>query len=159
MRVISNTDCERPHFFFLQRFVSISPTHCSVRYEVYRHKDSSDKDFDQITQAYKQIISEDKSLCENTQKIPGTENGPLYFQSLIRDILQEHHQREETAKREIWPARQALPESDSTTKDDEDLATEVIGSRQGSGTDCGSVLASGCCGGGCMSAGNDGLVV
>lgn len=159
MRVISNTDCERPHFFFLQRFVSISPTHCSVRYEVYRHKDYSDKDFDQITQAYKQIISEDKSLCENTQKSPGTENGPLYFQSLIRDILQEHHQREETAKREIWPARQALPESDSTAKDDEDLATEVIGSRQGSGTDCGSVLASGCCGGGCMSAGNDGLVV
>ena len=142
----------------MQRFVSTSPTHSSMRYEFYRNKDTSDKDFDQITQTYKAIISEDKSHCENTQKNPGTENGPLYFQSSIRDILQEHHQREENAKREIWPARQALPENDSTTKEDEDLATEVIGSRQGSGTDCGSVLASGCCGGGCMSAGKDGLV-
>ena len=142
----------------MQRFVSTSPTHSSIRYEFYRNKDTSDKDLDQITQTYKAIISEDKCLCENTQKNPGTENGPLYFQSSIRDILQEHHQREENAKREIWPARQALPENDSTTKEDEDLATEVIGSRQGSGTDCGSVLDSGCCGGGCMSAGKDGLV-
>lgn len=141
----------------MQRFVSTSATHCSVRYEFYRNKDTSDKDFDHITQTYKHIMSEEKSLCENTQKNPGTENGPLYFQSSIRDILQEHHQREETAKREIWPARQVVQESDST-KEDEDLATEVIGQRQASGTDCGSVLASGCCGGGCMSAGNDGLV-
>ena len=129
-----------------------------MRYEVYRNKDTSDKDLETIAQAYKQIMTEDKSLCENTQENPGTENGPLHFQSSIRDILQEHHQREETAKREIWPARQVVQESDSTTKEDEDLATEVIGQRQARGTECGSVLASGCCGGGCMSAGSDGLV-
>ena len=128
-----------------------------MRYEAYRHKDSSDSDFSQINQAYKHIMSEDKDHCENTQKNPhnSEQNSPLYFQSSIRDILQEHHQREESAKREIWPARQAVPENASTTKDDEDLASKVIGQRQ---TDCGPALTGGCCGGGCMQAGNDGLV-
>ncbi|KAL6229464.1 hypothetical protein BDW75DRAFT_249646 [Aspergillus navahoensis] len=119
-----------PNFFFTQRFVPISPTKTSMKYEVYRHKNASDADFDLVNQMYKRIMSEDKYLCAYAQKNlnagvfvngelhPTMEKGPLYFQKVVRDLVVEHFEREEKEKKEIWPARQILPkESEVSEKD------------------------------------------
>ncbi|KAJ9293435.1 hypothetical protein DTO271G3_7700 [Paecilomyces variotii] len=119
-----------PHSFFMQRLVPISPTKSIMRYEVYRNKNSSDADFELINSIFKRIMSEDKHLCDLTQKnfnagdlvndeiYPRMEKRSFYFQGVVRDILVEHHQREEKAKKEIWPARQALPKTASVTEQD-----------------------------------------
>ncbi|KAH1391303.1 hypothetical protein KXW40_005949 [Aspergillus fumigatus] len=116
-----------PHFFFMQRFVPLSPTRSIMKYEVYRNTKSSDEDFEKINQIYKRIMSEDKYLCDLTQKNlnagvfvngelhPEMEKGPLYFQKTVRDLVVEHYEREQKAKQEIWPARQNLPKT--ATKD------------------------------------------
>jgi phenylpropionate dioxygenase-like ring-hydroxylating dioxygenase large terminal subunit len=106
-----------PHFFFMQRFVPTSPTSCDMLYEVYRNKSSDDKDFQLINEMYKRIMSEDKYLCVEAQKNlstgvfvngllhPHMEKGPLYFQSVVRDNLMEHFDREQRAGAQIWPAQ------------------------------------------------------
>lgn len=92
----------------------------SMRYEVYRNKHSTDADFQFIDAMYKRIMSEDKFLCDLTQKnlnagifINGElhgrmEKGPLYFQNFIREEVMGHWKREQAGKSEIWPARQRL---------------------------------------------------
>ncbi|KAJ5674444.1 uncharacterized protein N7477_004378 [Penicillium maclennaniae] len=101
----------------MTRFVPTSPTHCDMRYEVYRNKDSDEKDFQHINEMYKRIMSEDKFLCEGTQRSlktgvfvngllhPHMEKGPLYFQSVVREKLMEHFEREQEVGCRIWPAR------------------------------------------------------
>ncbi|GAB1199276.1 hypothetical protein APSETT444_008622 [Aspergillus pseudonomiae] len=110
-----------PHFFFMQRFVPTSPTTCAMRYEVYRNKNSSEEDFQLINEMYKRIMSEDKYLCTEAQKNigrgvfvngllhPRMEKGPLYFQSVVRDLLYEHFDREKDAGKQIWPAGLEVP--------------------------------------------------
>lgn len=158
-----------PHFFFMQRFVPTSPTKCAMRYEVYRNRNSSDEDFELISQMYKRIMSEDKYLCVETQKNlntgvfmngelhPRMEKGPLYFQTVVRDILTEYHKREEDAGHEIWPSRQPVPEGARTTQEDIDFCSKLTSKSQAKEADCGA-QASGCCGGMGCGAGNETLV-
>lgn len=105
----------------MQKFVPSGPTTSTMRYEVYRNKNSSEEEFQLINQMYKRIMSEDKALCDLAQKNlnagifvngemhPRMEKGPLYFQKLIRETVVDHHKREQVAKQQIWPARQNLP--------------------------------------------------
>ena len=92
-----------------------------MEYEVYRHKDATDANFENVDSMFKRILNEDKVLCNNAQKNlevgvfvngelhPQKEKGPLFFQSKVRDELRAHRAREESEKREIWPAQQVLP--------------------------------------------------
>ncbi|KAK6220738.1 hypothetical protein LQW54_001929 [Pestalotiopsis sp. IQ-011] len=110
-----------PHFFFMQRFVPKGPNKSVMSYEVYRNKNSSDEDFDVINDIYKRVMSEDKYLCANAQQNinagvfvngemhPRLEQGPLFFQSSVRDAVTAHHKAERRRGAEIWPARQQLP--------------------------------------------------
>ncbi|KAI1823801.1 hypothetical protein F4861DRAFT_531371 [Xylaria intraflava] len=110
-----------PHFFFIQRFLPKGPNTSIMHYEVYRNKNSSDDDFQVINDIYKRVMSEDKYLCAkahqniqagvfvNGELHPKMEQGALYFQKLVRDLVAAHHGREQRDKREIWPARQRLP--------------------------------------------------
>lgn len=94
-----------------------------MSYEVYRNKHSTEEQFDLVNQIYKRIMSEDKYLCDLAQKNlnagvfvngemhPRLEQGPLHFQSKIRENVMDHHKQEQIAKKEIWPARQQLPNS------------------------------------------------
>lgn len=87
-----------------------------MEYEVYRHKDASDEDFEYINQFFKRVLAEDKWLCNNTQANlnagvyvsgrmhPEFESGPLYFQSLVKSALVGHNQQEQKLGKEIWPA-------------------------------------------------------
>lgn len=148
----------------MQRFVPTSATHCVMRFEVYRNKASSDEDFDVINSMYKRIMSEDKYLCENTQQNlntgvfingelhPEQEMGPLYFQNVVRELVQEHHRREEEAQSEIWPARQALPVDASTSQEDMEFCSKLTSQTKTEDGSCASVARQGqankgCCGG------------
>lgn len=111
-----------------------SAHHCSMEYEVYRHKDATDEDFEKVDFMFKRILNEDKWLCNNAAKNleagvfvngelhPRMEKGPLYFQSQIRKVLQAHRKREEVAKQEIWPARQVLAEGTEQGETADDIA-------------------------------------
>lgn len=137
-----------------------------MRYEVYRHKGSSDEDFEHVNQMFKRIMAEDKELCTRSQENlnngvfvngelhPKLEKGPLYFQGMVRDLVTEFHKREERTGQQIWPSRQALPAAATTSQEDMDFCTNLTTQKQGA--DC-STQATGCCGGGCQTASNQTL--
>lgn len=66
-------------------------------------------------------MTEDKALCSaqqrnlnmgvfvNGQMHSKMEKGPLYFQHLVREAVNEHHAKEQKAQQEITPAQQQLP--------------------------------------------------
>lgn len=101
-----------------------------MRYEVYRHKNATDEDFDLISNMYKRIMSEDKYLCTHSQKNlnagvfvngqlhPEMEKGPLHFQKTVREVVTEHRKKEEAAGHEIWPAQQSLRKNATVSQDD-----------------------------------------
>ncbi|KAE8140198.1 Rieske [2Fe-2S] iron-sulfur domain-containing protein [Aspergillus pseudotamarii] len=135
-----------PHFFFMQRFVPTSATKCTMRFEVYRNKNSSDKDFELISQTYKRIMSEDKDLCTNAQKnlSDHTEKGSLNLQMVVRELVKEHYKKEQEAGREIWPTRQTLPTAATISEEDMTFCNKLDAQSKG------STSAGGCCGGGCQ---------
>ncbi|EXJ92972.1 hypothetical protein A1O3_01528 [Capronia epimyces CBS 606.96] len=122
-----------PHYFYMMRCVPTSATTCSMEYEVYRHQDASDEDFNNIDQIYKRVLTEDKWLCNNTQRNleagvfvngqmhPDYEFGPLYFQSLVKEWVLQHHAEEQKQKKQIWPAAQQLAtDTDTNTRTTQD---------------------------------------
>ncbi|PIG88092.1 Rieske 2Fe-2S family protein [Aspergillus arachidicola] len=126
-----------PHFFFMQRFTPMSPTKSVMRYEVYRHKDASDEEFNLISDMYKRIMSEDKYLCIHTQKNlnagvfvngqlhPEMEKGPLHFQKTVREVVTEHNKKEDAAGHEIWPAQRSVPQDSTVSQETFSFPTPV----------------------------------
>lgn len=39
-----------------------------MEYEVYRHKDATDEEFTRVSDTFKQVLKEDKDLCNAAQK-------------------------------------------------------------------------------------------
>ncbi|KAI0878662.1 hypothetical protein GGS24DRAFT_487061 [Hypoxylon argillaceum] len=126
-----------PHFFFIQRFIPKNPNTSIMYYEVFRNKKSSDEDFNVINDIYKRIMSEDKYLCASAHKNiqagvfvngemhPRMEQGPLFFQNLVRELVTTHHKAEKKAGQEIWPARQKLPGDAKASEEDLELCSSV----------------------------------
>lgn len=121
-----------------------------MRYEVYRNKNASDEDFEFINEAYKRLMSEEKDSFTSTQQglndevVPNSGKDSLLFQTVVRDLVQEHFNQEKEAGREIWPARQQLPPAAATAQEDMDFCSEL------EAKDCATVAGdggSGCCGG------------
>lgn len=89
-----------------------------MEYEVYRHREASDEEFERIDSFFKRVLAEDKWLCNEAQKNlnagvfvngqlhPELESAPLFFQNTVRHLLLDHRNQEQTEHREIWPARQ-----------------------------------------------------
>lgn len=100
-----------------------------MEYEVYRHKDATDEEFDHIDSFFKRVLGEDKYLCDEVQKNlnagvfingelhPDLESAPIYFQSTVRKLLADHRKKENDKGEELWPARRLMPHSE-VTKDD-----------------------------------------
>ncbi|KAL4816186.1 Rieske [2Fe-2S] iron-sulfur domain-containing protein [Aspergillus spinulosporus] len=119
-----------PHFFYLMRCVPITASQTHMQYEVYRHINASDEDFHKIDSIFKQVLKEDKDLCNAAQRNlnagvyvngelhPEHEKGPLFFQQTVKDLVVSHHRAEEKQGREIWPA---TPVPSKTSKLDEDM--------------------------------------
>lgn len=91
-----------------------------MEYEVYRHKEASDQDFEYIDSFFKRVLTEDKHLCNaaqrnlnagvfvNGQLHPKLESAPVYFQNTVRSLLTRHREEERREQKEIWPARQRV---------------------------------------------------
>lgn len=113
-----------PDFFYMMRAVPTSATTTSMEYEIYRHTDASDEAFTSINKLYRQVLNEDKDLCNNAQKNlnagiftngklhPFNEKGPLYFQKLVKSLVMGHGAMEKELGDEIWPARPRVEGSD-----------------------------------------------
>ncbi|KAH7020700.1 Rieske [2Fe-2S] iron-sulfur domain-containing protein [Microdochium trichocladiopsis] len=113
------------NFFYIQRMLPVTATTSRVENEVFRHKNATDKQFEDINKFYHQVLSEDKDLCDGAQKNmnagvlvagelhPEKERGPLYFQHAVRTQIMAHRKLEEETNggREICPA---VPKMDGT---------------------------------------------
>ncbi|ENH68093.1 Putative dioxygenase subunit alpha yeaW [Fusarium oxysporum f. sp. cubense race 1] len=120
-----------PHFFYMMRCVPTSVGTCSMEYEVYRHKDATDEEFERTNSFFKRVLGEDKYLCDAVQKNleagvftngelhPDLESAPIFFQNTVRQIVTEHRRKEQDSKAEIWPARRHVANSEVTKGDDE----------------------------------------
>lgn len=58
----------RRNFFYIQRMIPLGPNSTKVENEIYRHQDASDENFADIMAFYKQVLTEDKMLCDGAQK-------------------------------------------------------------------------------------------
>lgn len=127
----------------IQRFMPSGPSSSAMHYQIFRNKTSSDEDFRLIADMYRRVMSEDKDLCVGVQKNlsagifvsgelhPRLEHGPLSFQDGHREAIWAHVKAEKEAKQQIWPARQKLPATATTNKEDEDLCVGLsCGERQ-----------------------------
>ncbi|KAF7556719.1 hypothetical protein G7Z17_g1216 [Cylindrodendrum hubeiense] len=105
------------NFFYIQRMIPISATKTKIENEIYRHKIATDEEFAAINAFYKQVLEEDKHLCDEAQKNlgagvfingelhPDKENGPIHFQNAVREQVMSHRKKEmQQGGREIWPA-------------------------------------------------------
>ncbi|KAI0123800.1 Rieske [2Fe-2S] iron-sulfur domain-containing protein [Xylariales sp. AK1849] len=109
------------HFFYIQRMIPVSATTSRIENEIYRHKNASDKEFNDLCEFYKQVLEEDQMLCEGAQENlnsgvyingeyhPEKENGPLHFQESVKKEVMAHRKKEEQqGGQEIWPATQKI---------------------------------------------------
>lgn len=121
----------------IQKFLPSGPRSSRMAYEIYRNRNSSDTDFKLISDMYARVMSEDKVLCNNAQKNldrgvfvngqlhPKYEKAPLFFQSTVRKVITEHHEREKSEGKEIWPAKQKLPCDAQVSEQDEMICASI----------------------------------
>ncbi|KAH6884859.1 Rieske [2Fe-2S] iron-sulfur domain-containing protein [Thelonectria olida] len=91
---------------------------------------ATDEDFNGISDFFKQVLKEDKDLCNAAQKNlnagiftngelhPRVEKGPLFFQELTRELVMSHRKEEEAVGKDIWPA---TPKQLVTDKNQEEI--------------------------------------
>ncbi|ETS85618.1 hypothetical protein PFICI_03643 [Pestalotiopsis fici W106-1] len=103
-------------FFYMMRCIPVSSGKTKMEYDVFRRNDTTDEDFARINDFYKQVLQEDKDLCNGTQKNleagifingqlhPEKEKGPLFFQKTVRELVMAHRKHEETLGHDVWPA-------------------------------------------------------
>jgi hypothetical protein len=113
-----------------------------MEYEVYRHIEASDEEFEYIDSFFKRVLDEDKGLCNAAQKNlnagvfvngqlhPDLESAPLFFQNTVRTLLRNHREEERKVNREIWPARQHS--AGQATAEDISFCAELACSGNGS---------------------------
>ncbi|RMZ43337.1 hypothetical protein AFCA_009356 [Aspergillus flavus] len=119
-----------PSFWYMMRCLPVSATQTRMEYDVYRHNNASNEDFTYIDEFFKQVLREDKDLCNAAQKNlnagvfvngelhPRAEKGPLYFQKTVRELVFDHRKREEEAGKDIWPA---VPQYEASDKLQEEI--------------------------------------
>ncbi|KAM6511404.1 Choline monooxygenase, chloroplastic [Fusarium falciforme] len=128
------------NFFYIQRMIPISETKTKIENEVYRHHSANDEEFASIMAFYKQVLTEDKDLCNGTQRNlnagvflngelhPEKEKGPIYFQNTVREEVMEHRRKEVAQNgQQIWPAMPKVVGDMMTSKlqEEEMLCSEL----------------------------------
>ncbi|KAJ4368244.1 hypothetical protein N0V83_006600 [Neocucurbitaria cava] len=56
------------NFFYIQRMIPSGADSTLVENEIYRHENATDENFDEVMKFYRQVLTEDKGLCEGAQK-------------------------------------------------------------------------------------------
>ncbi|KAK5065418.1 hypothetical protein LTR84_001256 [Exophiala bonariae] len=116
------------HYWYHMSVCPTGPTTSVMKYDVYRHKAATQEQFEAMDKFFKQVEDEDKELCVGAQinlnngvynageLQPVAEKGVLHFQKLVREAVVEHHQNEQEAKKELWPARVRTENSNSDVR-------------------------------------------
>ncbi|RSM07475.1 hypothetical protein CEP52_005179 [Fusarium oligoseptatum] len=76
-------------------------------------------------QAHQRHKNLDRGVFVNGQLHPKYEKAPLFFQSTVRNVITEHHEREKSEGKEIWPAKQKLPGDAGVSEQDEMLCSSI----------------------------------
>ncbi|KAL4811758.1 Rieske [2Fe-2S] iron-sulfur domain-containing protein [Aspergillus spinulosporus] len=120
-------------FFYIQRMIPVTATTSKIENEVYRHHTATDEEFNAILTFYRQVLDEDRELCEGVQRSlrtgvfmngelhPEKEKGPIRFQESLKAMLMEHAREEERLGGEIWPAVPATTGKDGGRKGGEEV--------------------------------------
>ncbi|GAA6019634.1 hypothetical protein JCM10207_006949 [Rhodosporidiobolus poonsookiae] len=102
-----------PLYFYTMRICPTGPKTCSVQYDVFRHRDSTDEAFNANHEFFVQVETEDKDLCAGTQRgleqgtfvtgplHPVKEAGVIYFQQKHLEALKAHFELEQEAGHEL----------------------------------------------------------
>lgn len=119
-----------------------------MRYEVYRHKNTSPEKLKEDLDFYGQVESEDKWLANGAQSNlnsdtytigpfhPGVEKGVTYLVKLVKNLLHEHVDEEKKRGNEWWPARRSNPKGIGETVDEDELfCKRVCSSAKANGTE------------------------
>lgn len=113
----------------------ISPSSCRLRYDFFRNTKVELKDYTETVEFFKQVEKEDKWLSDTDQvNLDSTTytSGPLHpdmekavtkFETLLRSVLKQHHEKEKSAGNQIWPAKRVY--SSSQTNEDEAFCQSV----------------------------------
>lgn len=115
---------------YIMRCVPVSATKVKMEYDVFRQKQATDENFTRIDSFYKQVLKEDKDLCNGAQRNlnggvftngqlhPDKEMGPLFFQQTVRKAVMEHREMEErdAGGRAVWPATPKVTGAAATDK-------------------------------------------
>lgn len=64
----SLNDFSSSDFFYMMRCIPVSSGKTKMEYDVFRRNDTTDEDFARINDFYKQVLQEDKDLCNGAQK-------------------------------------------------------------------------------------------
>ncbi|KZT36529.1 ISP domain-containing protein [Sistotremastrum suecicum HHB10207 ss-3] len=102
--------------WYMMRCVPVGAHKTRLEYDVYGRKDVPEERIREAYKFFEQVEREDWDLCQKTQKNlnvgiydrgflhPQRENGVLYYQSLIRDMVMEHFEAELEKGEKIFPA-------------------------------------------------------
>lgn len=129
----------------MMRCVATSATTSHMEYQVFRHKDAKDEDFNFLDALFKRVLGEDKDLCNAAQKNlntgvyvsgelhPKMEKGSLYIQDSVRRIVKAHFEEEQKVGHQIWPARQTIDQL-RAVDEDEDFCNKLACAAEGATT-------------------------
>lgn len=98
-------------FMAIQKVLSQAPNKCTKHYEIYRHKDCSDAEWEAISDAYAGAVKAEKA----------NEIAPTSFQTIVRAAITEHYKQEKAAGHEIWPSRPVHSNSADQADEDEEI--------------------------------------
>ncbi|TID28383.1 hypothetical protein CANINC_002561 [Pichia inconspicua] len=111
----NGVNCYSPAWYSI-RVLPITAKHTILQYDIYTKKGLSEEKKKEFVDFLQQVEIEDFDLCEATQKNlnngiyttgylhPTKEQGVLYYQGLVRDMVKKHYEMEQNAGHVINPA-------------------------------------------------------
>jgi hypothetical protein len=111
----NGVNCYSPAWYSI-RVLPITPTRTILQYDIYKKKGIGKNEIDGFVEFLQQVELEDFNLCEATQQNlntgiystgilhPEKENGVLYYQNVVKDLVLEHLELEKQSGNEINPA-------------------------------------------------------
>lgn len=115
-----------------------------MRYEVYRHVNATQEEFDRDLEFFRQVETEDKFLANGAQNNYNTETfvsgpmhpdleiGVIHFHSIVRNMIKEHAQKEQEKGSKIWPTRREV--ETAQVKEDLSFCDNVCSHQSENGT-------------------------
>ncbi|KAJ8117328.1 hypothetical protein OPT61_g1453 [Boeremia exigua] len=82
-------------FMAIQKVLPQGSNKTTKHYEIYRHKDCADGEWEIISDVFASAIKLEKV----------NDTAPAFFQNIVRDAITEHYKQEKAAGREIWPSK------------------------------------------------------